>query len=250
MKKIFALMGLLALGGCVVDTAREPEERIGEAAQAVSSTVTASCSIANKVMHIETGAVPQGWGKPTTDKSPFELRWYASVTNCIPTAATDSIISTETGEFTTVQKPNGYYWTADYDFTQLDYIVEHHWHNKIMCDGSTVVVGCDEARTISYTLSVGGACLQTQGATCTYYGTVDLPAVQDADEYETNCAVDCEAGIGQCVSACQHCDSTVSDCVPKACCVCSCKEQTYGHGHVCGPQPMCYTGTPGHQACF
>jgi hypothetical protein len=255
MKKIYGLMALLVLGGCVADTDRGSTERTGEAAQAVSSIyVGASFNLIDFTTHITTTVMPKGWytgklNQPDWTKSPVTVYWSTPDTNCVK-AESNSFSSLDPGGGTFTVDPDanskgGYSWYGTHDLNSL----AHHWYNSIGCDGSTTIVGCQKGRTIYYELSVGGSCL-TAGGTCTAYGSVYLPAVQDPDVTATDCPVVCDQPLGPCVLACQtKCGNGNSDC--SNCCECWCKHDLYGDDDpVCGPQPNCYDDNGNHGACM
>lgn len=249
MKKILSLALVVAWGGCMVDAGGESDDLVGEAAQAVvSNNVSATFSLSGTTMTVKTGDMPKGWYTPQFSKSPISVSWSTAATDC-NAAAGGSFGSGDTGSFTAITNPNGnaigYSWSASQDLGGL----ENHWHNYVACDGSVTVVGCDGARTVNYTLSVGGACT-SGGGTCTASGSVSLGAIQDADVVETNCATGCDASLGACVSACQaNCSNGDSSC--SSCCECNCKEQLHEANSACqAPQSSCYVDKPNRPACL
>ena len=238
MKKILSVALCAILGGCTVNSDGNSTEQVGEAAQAVSSSVSATFTLnADKTVTVKTGDMPKGWytqaGTANYSKSPITVSWNADVTGCNATPASGSYGSGSKGTFTLLSPP-GYTWSA----TSNDLVgLENHWHKYIHCDGSTTVVGCPDARTIDYTLSVGGACL-SGGGTCTASGSVSLPAIHDMDviEPESNCATDCESVLGACISGCEG-DGANGDSNCSRCCECRCKAM---HRECGAPQWNCY----------
>lgn len=248
MKKIFALAFFVGLGGCMVDTDRDDTELVGEAAQAVvSNTVSATFTLSGSTVSINTSDMPKGWFTPQFSKSPITVSWSADATAC--NASASGSYGSGSGTFNPVVnnggQVNGYSWSASQSLAGL----ENHWHNYVACDGSVSVVGCDGARTVNYSLTVGGSC-GSDPSKCTATGSVSLAAVQDADVVETNCAVGCDLSLGACVSACQaNCANGDSSC--SSCCECNCKEEQHAANSACpAPQGACYVNKPNRPACL
>jgi hypothetical protein len=248
MKQILGFTVVTIFAGCVMDSDRDASERVGEAALAVSSDVSATFSLDGLFTTITTGEMPKGWFGPAANKTLIYVGWSMAPTNCGP-AMTGGMSSSNTGSMIPVLNPNGkvngYWWSVVHDLTGM----ENHWHNQVACDGSTTVVGCPGARTVSYILSVNGGCL-ADGGICSVNGSVSLPAIQDPDVIETNCTVDCDALLGADVSACQaSCANGDSHC--HSCCECICKKDLHGRYDACpAPQSNCYVDKPNHDACL
>ncbi len=251
MKTCICCALLLAASGCSVDIGSESPERIGEAAQTlVSTNVSATFQLNETITNIKTGDMPKGWYKPLYSKSPITVTWTASASDCaIVTGSSLSSLDAGTGTFTAVQNNGGsdigYWWSANHDLSALP---RNHWHNHIACDGTPTVVGCPAPRVVNYTLSVGGACL-TAGGTCSASGSVSLDAIQDADDFELNCASDCEESLGECISGCQKsCANGDSEC--SRCCECQCKYDLYVNKACEAPQNSCYGDETDVRACL
>lgn len=245
MRKSAALVVLLALSGC-----GDPEDlgsRNAAVVSAPSETVTLTATLSGTTLTVQSGVMPRGWwtqgGGFNAAKSPITLTLHADATGC--SAAFDRTLSTADGTFTAITNPAGnpmaYQWSATADLAGL----ADHWHNEVQCDGSVLVRGCQAPRTVTVTLTVGGACL-TAGGTCTATQNVSVASIQDADQTATNC----ECNIGPCVSACQAaCANGDSAC--SQCCECRCKDEGLRAGNAaCQPQPLCYTGSRGHAVCL
>ncbi|MFO0608040.1 MAG: hypothetical protein U0324_33055 [Polyangiales bacterium] len=238
----------LALPSCV----GAPDDPANAGASAVSEDVSITAMLTGTVLSVRTSDMPKGWftrgpGPDVFDptKSPITLTLTAPATACSPSFSVT--LRTADGTLNALLnpagRPNGYYWTVSYDLGAL----ADHWHNHVACDGSVTVEGCPDARTVTATLNVGGAC-SPAAHVCTATATAEVPSVQDADVVDTACSTSCE--IGACVSACARtCGPRNAGC--HQCCECRCKAEGLAAGNVaCRPQDLCYTGSPGHLACL
>jgi len=245
MRRMATWAMTLALIGC--GDAEDLGSRSAAVVSAPSETVTLTATLTGTTLTVQSGVMPRGWwttrGGFDATKSPITLTLHADATGC--SAAFDQTITTTGGTFTTItnpaRHPMAYQWSASADLAG----VADHWFNEIQCDGATIVRGCQAPRTVTVTLSVGGACL-TAGGTCTATQSVSVASVQDPDQTVANC--DCP--IGACVSACQRaCANGDSSCAQ--CCECRCKDEGLRAGNTaCRPQRLCYTGNRGHVACL
>jgi hypothetical protein len=234
-----------ALSACA--TVPSERENGGVVEQAVvTTTVTATASLVGTVLTVTTSDMPKGWYTKGANfdgnKAPISLSWTVSASSCL--AAAGGSATTVAGSFTPLlnpqNKPVGYSWSYSIDLAAH----QNHWHNHIACGGAVSVEGCQEARTVNVTLSVAGACLETDGAVCTDTDGVVLASVQDPDVVDGNCG----CNIGACVSACQ---AACNDASCGKCCECGCKAQALAGGNsACAPQSLCYSGSPGHPACL
>ncbi len=246
-RSVMFLVVASLLAGCV--GADDPESATSGAAT-VSNVVSITATLTGTSLTVTSGYMPLGWftqgGGFDASKSPIALTLHADATACQP--ALDVTIDASGGTFVPLLNPAGhpraYAWTATTDLAAY----QNHWHNHTRCDGSTAVEGCPEARAVTVTFSVGGACLADTGS-CTASSPVSLPSAQDVDVVDADCAPP-TCDIGPCVSACQaSCASGDPDCAQ--CCECQCKAAGRAAGNLaCQPQELCFKGSRGHAVCL
>jgi hypothetical protein len=149
---------------------------------------------------------------------------------------------------------NAFTWDGTLDLSGY----QNHWHNYLRCDGTTEIVGCNEATPVDVTTTAynrNGNCLTYTNdagvSVCVSDSdTTLLPALQDPDVAEL-CPLpttdDC--GIGACQSACQaDCNSRTyygtldeqhearREC--RMACECSCKREVRS-GTSCKIEEKC-----------
>lgn len=261
MKKFLGFAVAMIFAGCIGNGDSETTERLGETAQNVISANVGATFLLDSAhtTTITTSEMPWGWYGPASLKTHVNVTWSMPPTGCHP-AATGSMTSANTGSWSPVLNKagriEGYAWSVEHDLSGF----ENHWHNEIACNGVTTAIGCADSRTVTYTLSVDGACL-TAGGTCTTTGSVVLPAVKDANVMQTNCPMSCTASLGACISACQAncgCDDingndngNDNDSNCHRCCECNCKDELHDDNPACpAPQWSCYVPKHHHPACL
>ena len=249
MKRMMMVLVMSSLFGGCLGADDGTGSSVGAAAT-VSNVVSITTTLTGTTLSVTTGYMPLGWftryGGFDATKSPITLTVHGEATACAP--AFDLTLSSADGTFVPLLNPAGhpraYGWTATVDLAAY----RNHWRNHTLCNGTTTVEGCQEARALTVTFSVGGACLEDTGS-CTTSSSISLASVQDPDVIDTNCtAPTCD--IGPCVSACQHaCAQGDSSC--SQCCECHCKAEGRAAGNLaCAPQLLCYEGSRGHAACL
>lgn len=243
----FALFA--ALSGCVVDANNKSSERLREAQEALfSASIGASFSLLGLSTSIQTGDIPANWYMTSVSDVPITVTWKSPATDC-KAEEVASFGSANTGKFAQLWNIDGEFlgfsWSARHDLEGL----EHHWHQLVSCDGSSMVIGCKDARTINYTLSAGGHCINPD-TTCAARGTISLPATRDADTVESNCPTNCAASLRACISSCQAaCRGGEPNC--SRCCECDCKDAIHENSPACpAPPASCYAAAIRYPACL
>jgi hypothetical protein len=198
--------------------------------------------------NIQTGEMPSNWFTSELNTTPIDVYWYIAPSTC-RAPASGSFSSIDNGNLDTVPQPDGslgYSWSAQHALANF----QNHWHKAIDCNGTTTVVGCQTPRQVSYGLVVGGACLGANPASCWASGSVSLPAIQDPDVVNAQCASQCTATVNACTIRCSDkCSPNDRSC--RRCCECACADEIHSGNPACAePQASCYFGTGTHPACI
>lgn len=249
LQHLFAVAIFAALGGGVAEATHILSEHFSPVEQArLTTNVNASFSVIGTTTFIRADGLPANWYISSSRDVPLTVAWSTPATSCKVSGA-GAFGSENSGNFSQVWGIGGEFlgfaWSAAHDLTSL----EHHWHQAVACDGSSSVIGCKAGRTVSYSLSVGGHCTNSD-VKCAAGGSILLAATRDADEVETNCPFNCTASFNRCVSSCEAaCANSVSSC--GRCCECDCKDAIHEQNAACpAPQASCYAVNPKHPACL
>lgn len=169
-------------------------------------------------LSLRTLPMPKGWftSKNTFDRTKTDLRisYTLEATSCVQGAGDATFSSTTLGTFLPALDPVlnpqskdiGYVWNMTADLSAA----QNHWNNYFGCDGLPVVVGCPEARGLTFTIGAYGKDGQCRtfvdglGAVQCAEDMVQMQLlpVQDPDQRidPTLCQTG-GCGIGDCVSA-------------------------------------------------
>lgn len=233
---------------------------LGGVALAAVSPLLISLSINNGIMGIETNELPKGWffSGGTFDRSKTNLvtTYSFEATSCSVASAGGTLNSTTGGQFeshlNSGGQVTGYSWNMYVDLAaqQNEYYVHYH------CDGTTHIVGCDQAKTVDVTTTA-----YADNGNCRTYDNdenvevcasdsdqIALPALRGLDVYDTNCDASC--GIGPCVSQCeQDCDDTFDCANGQAGAACREAQQTCKKACVCDCKLQLPDSCPPHEEC-
>ncbi len=244
-----ALAFVAMVAGCIAGANEKRSDHWTQLLEAPGlANVAASFSLIGTSTAIQTGSMPASWYIASPNDVPITVIWHTSATKCKPSEIA-SFGSDNSGYFAQILEIGGEFagfsWSAHHDVAGL----EHHWHNFIRCDGTSIAVGCKDARTVVYSLSVAGHC-SSLDANCAAFGSVSLPAIQDGDEQQTNCPVKCPISLARCKSACEAtCFNDSSLC--GRCCECDCKDAIHEQYSACpAPQASCYAASAMQPACL
>lgn len=244
------IIALLApLGGCVADANHEPSERpFDQQRVLLSASIGGSFSLLGMTTSIQTGNIPANWYKSSAGDVPITVIWNSAATAC-KSEEIASFGSNTTGSFAQIWNLGGQLiglsWSAKHDLTGL----EHHWYNDVGCDGTSRVVGCKDARKVTYTLSAYDRCLETT-PNCAVGGSVWLQATHDPDKVQANCPMSCPDALAACIASCRAAcaGSDPSGC---RCCECDCRDAIHERNSACPAPPVsCYVIMPKYPACL